>query len=242
MSDYENVTNQSVPPMVLFSGGNDSVLTVARMIDIYDTVHIVTFDTGCIQNIHDRQFGKNYISQAYGERVIDDDIKNIYGIWQVLMRAIQDMSFTELYESYRAMSVSQTIALVNRVAMVSAAGILCFKRGITKLVVGDKMGDVMAFQQKNTNELVKDMMDRIFGIEYETPIWELRDEFEVKSELMLRGIPHKTISPECIIGGRSMSDVPDVAHVADGDCAGMFSNVLYPIVERMKDTWSKVLN
>lgn len=241
-----NQTADKKEIMVLFSGGRDSILTVARLVAEGYKVHLITFDNGCIKNIAFRDHGALILTDYYNrdgeEKVIDHGTRDICGIWQMLMRGVFNKSFTELCGSYKAMSMSQVHCAICKTAMFVSVGLICQKMGIRKVASGDKKGDRFAVQHMPAQQIIEDIMKRQFSIEYLRPIWDLHDTFEVKSELTLRGLPSKTIEPQCVLGcPMDEDDVVSAANLADDDCAGMLSAILCPIIEQHKEPWRKVL-
>lgn len=231
--------------LLLFSGGRDSMLAAARLVADGYTVNLITFDNGCIHGVEDRECAADILKGHYNDGddkgpIKDLGIRNICGIWQMIMRPIQNMSFTAMAGDYSAMSMSQTHCLGCRTAMVASAGIICELLGIDKLAVGDKMGDEFASQHTSTYDLHKQMLNDMFKVEYIRPVWDVEDAFETKSELMLRGLPTKVVEPQCVLGCPVDDSMVD-SHIADNACAAMFSSVLYPVVEKAKNSWKNVL-
>lgn len=244
-TDFVSEGTESKKVLVLFSGGRDSILTAARLIADGCGVVLVTFDNGCMRQQMFRDHGLTILRDAYNIndvlKVIDGGIVDICGIWQMLMRPVFNKSFTELSETCKAMSMSQVHCTVCRAAMVAAGAMTCNKLGITQMAVGDKKGDTFAVQHEDAKAILSGMTKDLFGVEYLTPVWDLNDAFEVKSELLLRGLTTKVIEPQCILGCPMEGDIISEAHLADKDCASLLSSVIYPVIEKMKGSWSSIL-
>lgn len=230
---------------LLFSGGRDSMLSAARLIADGNVVHLVTFNCGCIKDINNRQHGAGILIEKYNvgdiKAVIDHGIVDICGIWQMLLRSVDNESFTAM-QDYSAMSMSQTHCLVCRTAMVVSAAILCKSSGLSVIAVGDKQGDLFAAQHTKTYDIHSSMLKEMFEIEYIRPVWDVNDTFETKSELMMRGLPTKVIEPQCVLGcPMELSSGNVDPHLADDNCVAIYSKLLYPVIEKAKDSWAAVL-
>lgn len=231
--------------LLMFSGGYDSILSASRLVAKGKTVFLVTFDTGLIQNVKFREHGVKMLQDKFNvDRkccVVDMGVKDIVGVYQLLNRQVNNRSFTEMYEEYKAMSMAQVNYLVSRSAMIASAGTLGKKCGHKTIAVGDKVGDVFGSQHQKCLDLQKNMMKQLFGCELITPIWDVQDDFGVMSELSLRGIPTTTLKPQPIAYYAEPGNIIDEARLADDACGAMFSSIMYPAVERFKDSWANVL-
>lgn len=243
--ESDKIVTDNSKVMLLFSGGRDSVLSAARLASSANQVYLVTFDDGLIKSMDYRDRGVNILKDACNDcdclgSIYDSGVRNICGIWQMLIRPVLNMSFTALAGDYSAMTGYQTYKLVSRTAMVVAAGIMCKSLGISSLAVGDKMGDVCSVQHSSVFELHKNMLKELYGVTYVRPVWDVEDEFEVKSELMMRDLPTEVLKPQCLIEC-SASDLNVDTHLADQACASLWCATLYPVIEKAKDTWKKML-
>lgn len=233
--------------MLLFSGGYGSVLAADRLASKGTKVYLITFDNECIKSIDTRNAAAKMLMDKFNtdsvQNIVDLGVENIYGIWQMIARPILTMSYTAMGADYGAMSHNQTDYLVLRSAMLAAAAIKCKSHNINMIAVGDISYDYFAAQHTETFDIHSSMLKDLFNLEYKRPIWDVKDELDILSELSLRSLPTCFAKPRNIlISDKVRYDVTIDTHLPDKACSSMFSKVLYSVIESMWRNWETILN
>ncbi len=185
--------------LVLFSGGKDSLLCATRCLDNEDEVYLINYTNG--YSIGDRNVlnTAKRLRKKYGEKVIILGGKSISPIFRSFIIDIYNMGVDNISKTYGNISISQFNCLACRLAMYVASIIICRKLGISEVIDGARKCQKFAIEQ----EVFLEEFNLLFN-EYQLnisyPLKDLVSDFDLKNELLMRGILPKTSEGQCLLG------------------------------------------
>lgn len=186
--------------LVLFSGGRDSLLSTVRYLDNGYIVYLVTYENFCgIASNNALKTAKRLVKK-YGEnKVILLGIKNITSIFRNLIYPFYTFTFSYILEKYGNISISQFNCLACRTSMYIATIILSKQYNIKEIVDGARKSQLFIIEQKEMLDEFRKLFTK-YDLIINFPLENMTDDWELKNELLIRGIIPKTIEPQCLFG------------------------------------------
>lgn len=227
--------------VVMYSGGRDSLLLMARMVNEGWDVYPVTLQPGYVANIEFSKFGIRCItaSDKFKERVHPIGGRDICGIYKELNASLHNITFNGLAERYPNMTCLQMNCLVCRTAMLVAAALIAQAYGINTIALGDLSCDRFVCQQQSVMEYFKSMISETFGVTIKRPLMDIEDKSSVKNELSLNGLPVKVIEPSCVIAGEMVGAVTEEIC---GEAVRFVKNRLLPVISKNISIWKSIIS
>ncbi len=204
--------------LVLFSGGKDSFLLTLLLIEKGYNVNLVTFENICEIK------SKNAIKQA-------KRIQNKYGKIKVKIIGIQKTDaifreFIKLYyntkpsqniEKYGDLPISQFNCLSCRLSMYVMSIIIAKQNGIHEIADGARISQKFAIEQEPLLKCFTELFEKN-GLNIVFPLKEMKDDFELKNEILIRGFTPKTLEPQCLLGMPLENDLDEETINATEKC------------------------
>lgn len=186
--------------MILFSGGKDSLLATVRLLDEGYHVYLVNYENSCGIQSNNVEHTINRLIKKYGnEKVTFLGVKNISAIWREFIYPYYNFKVNEIFQKYGNISISQFNCLTCRLAMYVATILTCQSDHINIVVDGARKSQLFAIEQKELLNRFGEFF-RENGIKIEFPLQDMQEDYEVKNELLMRGIVPKTLEPQCLLG------------------------------------------
>ena len=195
--------------LLMYSGGLDSILSMARLISEGYKVLLVHFDNGCsISN------GLEVERALYFENGNGKDIVEYIGKLTTVPdfrdneRQIANMSFSELQDRYGDTTISQIRCLNCRSAMYHEAIRYCLLNDVHYIAEGARKSQLFSIEQPKVIEGFRQLLNE-FGIELLLPVYDLEDDWSKENELLLYGIIPSASEDKCILGMPLDDPVPE---------------------------------
>lgn len=193
---------------VMLSGGRDSLL--AASIAIESGYHIVPVicDNGHIEGIERAKYAVYHLQEVYGANMVGGLVVRKMGY--ALLQYVQDMWQSRakaLSKVYPEMQMYQAHCLACKSAMYVSVLKFCRYCNIQTLVDGVRRSQGFIV---DTDQMVSRFKDfaRAHGVVVMTPLMELVSDQDRKRLLNDRGLPTKTLEPQCFLG----CPMPDKLH------------------------------
>ncbi len=155
--------------LVLFSGGTDSTLTAALMAEKFSKVHLVTYERFGFFSIKNSEFNVKKLRQKFGEDRFTHQIIRI-----------DNLSKYIFYERYLRNFIKYRFFLLStcglcKLAMHIRSILFCLDNKISNVCDGANKGMYMfpAQMKSVVGEIIS--MYKEFGINYDTPVFELEN-------------------------------------------------------------------
>lgn len=186
--------------LVLFSGGKDSLLATLKYLDNGYKVYLVTYDNSCEIGIKNVKSTVNRLIKKYSkEKVEFIGIKNVSAIFRNFIKPFYNYKFDYIIDKFGAITISQFNCLACRMAMYVASIIICKQKNINIIVDGARICQLFAIEQDEMlNKFINFFYEYNLKIDY--PLKNVDDDWNVKNELIIRGIIPKTLEPQCLLG------------------------------------------
>lgn len=186
--------------IVLFSGGKDSLLSTVRYLDDGYKVYLITYENSCGIRINNALNTAKRLIKKYGtNKVILLGVKDISPIFRIMIYPFYNYKISEIYNNFGNISISQFNCLACRTSMYVASIILSKQHNIKEVVDGARNCQIFAIEQKEMLDEYRKLFHK-YGIDIKYPLENLEDDWNLKNELLMRGIIPKTIEPQCLLG------------------------------------------
>lgn len=186
--------------LVLFSGGKDSLLTTLQLLEQNYTVHLVTYENGCGLNSNAAiTMGKRLIKKYGNEKVKIIGIKNISPIWREFFKLYYNLIPSDIIKKYGEIPTSQFNCLSCRLSMYIASIIICKQMHIDTAADGARKDQLFAIEQEPLLKEFTKLFNK-YNINILYPLKDLNDDFELKNQILIRGLVPKTYEPQCLLG------------------------------------------
>lgn len=168
MSDSDHEAYTPAPAAVMFSGGTDSTLAAALMLEEGREVHLMTYNPGFVLFLKNSGYNADRLKSVYGaERVHHHQINNQGPtrkiLWDTMRQDIRDYGF----------NMNALICLGCRMAMHAGAITHCLEHGIPYLVDGSIADQATIPEQlQSTLQRHRDFYRDTFGINHRSPIYD----------------------------------------------------------------------
>lgn len=193
MSDKKEV-------LILFSGGKDSFLSTLLMIEKGYKVNLVTYENSCGLKAMNVKHSIDRLKEKYGKEVINFlGIKNITVFWRELLYPYYNKKLSEILSTYGDIPISQFNCLTCRLAMYIASIILCKQNDIKIVVDGARTSQLFAIEQKEMLDVFMDFFKQ-YNIDIIFPVKDIKDDYELKNDILIRGFVPKMLEPQCLLG------------------------------------------
>lgn len=186
--------------LVLFSGGKDSLLSAIKYLEQGYNIYLVTYDNSCGIGIKNVESTVNRLMKKYGnDRIRFVGIKNISAIFRTFIVPFYNYKTEYIVKNFGNISISQFNCLACRMAMYVASIIICKQEDITVIIDGARISQLFAIEQEEMLEkFIKFFKGYNLTIDY--PVKEIDNDWDLKNELLIRGIIPKTLEPQCLLG------------------------------------------
>lgn len=213
--------------LVLFSGGKDSLLTTLLLLERGFKVFLVTYENGCGLNSKSAIMTAKRLVKKYGvDKVEILGVKNISPIWRGFLFEYYKLLPSEILKKYGEISISQFNCLSCRLSMYIVSIIICKKMGFSYVADGARRDQLFVIEQESfLLEFIK--LFKKYDINLLFPLKDFNDDFDLKNQILIRGIVPKTYEPQCLIG-MPISD-NDINEKIINDCL----NVYYKLLKEM---------
>ena len=186
--------------LLMYSGGLDSILSMARLVLADYKVLLVHFDNGCSKSIGLEVDRALYFQSKQGK----DAIEYVGKITTVPefrnnIRAIANIPFSEMIKRYGDTTYSQLQCLNCRAAMYYEAIKFCEKNDIHFIAEGARKSQLFAIEQPQVIEVFRRLLAER-GIELLLPLYEDDNDFSRESELIMYGIAPIPSEEKCLLG------------------------------------------
>ena len=168
MSDTSNGDYKPAPAAIMFSGGTDSTLAAALMLEEGRDVHLLCYNPGFVLFLRNSRFNASRLIQVYGEdRVHYHYIKNHELTKKVLWKTIK-----KDLKSY-GFNMNSLLCLGCRMAMHTGAVSFCLENGVPYLVDGSIADQATVPEQlQSTLARHRSFYQDTFGINHRSPIYD----------------------------------------------------------------------
>lgn len=195
--------------LLMYSGGMDSTLSMARLISQGYKVLLVHFDNGCSISIglevekaieYEKKFGKEKIEYIGKITTVpmfrDNEIQ------------IANIPFSEIKNKFGDTTISQVRCLNCRSAMYYEAIKYCLINNIHFIAEGARKNQLFSIEQPKMIQAYKKLVNE-FGIELLLPVYDLVDDWIKENELLAYDIPPLKGEDKCVLGMPLNEPIPD---------------------------------
>lgn len=224
--------------LVLYSGGRDSMLSTIFLLEQNYEVYLVHFDNSLEIGSKNIQAGINRLQKKYGlTKVKYIGIKKTDGIFRELIREFYNLKTKEINSLYGNMTISQFNCLACRLAMYIEAIILCRQLDIKYVADGARNIQLFAIEQDEMLKLFIELFNK-YNIKLLLPVKDIKDDFELKNEFLIRGLIPKVSESQCLIGMPLDSKQVDIEIVKSSII--IYKNLLLPKTKTLIEKYEKV--
>ena len=168
MSETSPADHKPAPAAVMYSGGTDSTLAAALMLEEGRDVHLLTYNPGFVLFLKNSNFNAGRLVQIYGEdRVHHHYVKNHERtkkvLWSTIKEDIAEYGF----------NMNALICLGCRMAMHTSAVAFCLENAVPYLVDGS-IADQATIPEQLQSTLTRHraFYKDTFGIQHRSPIYD----------------------------------------------------------------------
>ena len=186
--------------VILFSGGKDSLLSAVRYLDNNYKVYLVTYDNCYSLGTNNVNTTVNRLIKKYGNnRVEFIGKKDISAIFRNFIVPFYNYKFDYIIKNYGPVSISQFNCLACRMSMYIASIIICKQKNIKVVVDGARICQLFVIEQE---VMLKKFISffKKYNINLDYPVKNIDNDWELKNELLIRGIIPKTKELQCLLG------------------------------------------
>ena len=167
--------------LLMYSGGLDSILSMARLISNGYKVLLVHFDNGCSISIGLEVEHAKYFEEKYGIDTVEY-VGKITTIPEFRNNEIEiaNIPFSQIQEKYGDCKY-------------------CLNNDISLIAEGARKSQLFSIEQPKLIKAYKEMLEK-FGIELLLSVYDLENEWHKENELLLYGILPIASEDKCILG------------------------------------------
>lgn len=186
--------------LILFSGGKDSLLSTIKYLDCGYKVHLATYDNLYGIGMKNVKSTINRLIKKYGnDRIEFIGIKDISAIFRNFIVPFYNYKFDYITDEFGVITISQFNCLSCRMAMYVASIIICKQKNISVVVDGARISQLFVIEQeKMLNKFT--VFFKKYNLTIDYPVKNIESDWDLKNELLIRGIIPKTIEPQCLLG------------------------------------------
>ncbi len=164
----DTATAKPAPAAIMFSGGTDSTLAAALMLEEGRDVHLLTFNPGFVLFIGNSRYNAGRLKEVYGDHRVTHAIMNNVAntkeiLWNEIKHDLKEFGF----------NMNALVCLGCRMAMHTGAVIYCLENGIPYLVDGSIADQsTIPEQLQSTLERHREFYRETFGMHHRSPIYD----------------------------------------------------------------------
>jgi len=216
--------------LVLFSGGKDSLFSTCLTIEEGNHASLITYNNGHLREPENVKHGVGRILKRYGNKSAEFlGVVDVREIWWDLRSPIYHMTPSKIAEHGGA-TYNQLQCLTCRTSMYVDAITRCKQLGIDTVVDGARESQGFVNQSEPMVQRYREMFKE-YGIDWQTPVWDLKDDWKLKNDLLSRDITPKTLEPMCVVG-YPLDQVPEPDDVIQGT-VNLFDKYVLPEIPRL---------
>lgn len=216
--------------VALLSGGRDSLLSACLKIDYGMRIIPAICYNGHMEGVDRVQFSVNSLKAKYGDKV-GDLVQFHTGM--TMHSYLLDFWTNDSYHGCdKIPPLYQIYCLACKAAMYAHAIAYCKAKDIRYIIDGMRKSQGFFVD----TEIMKSHFSNLCydqGIHLITPVYELKSDLDRKRMLSERGLPTKTLEPQCFLG------CPLKKQLTDDDCAELeifYKNCLqHPVEQSIED-------
>lgn len=186
--------------LLMYSGGLDSILAMAKLISNGYKVLLVHFDNGCsissgLEVDRAKQFEKKYGKdkvEYVGKITIVSEFRNNE-------RELANIPFSQIQARYGDCTISQVRCLNCRSAMYYESIKYCLNNDISFIAEGARKSQLFSIEQPRMIKAYERLLEQ-FNIKLLLPVYDLVDDWVKENELLLHGIVPSASEDKCILG------------------------------------------
>ena len=195
--------------LLMYSGGLDSILSMARLIRDGYKVLLIHFDNGCTISTGLEVERALSFEDGYGKDIVEYVGKlTTVPLFMDNEKQIANMSFSELQDRYGDTTISQVRCLNCRSAMYHEAIRYCLLNDVHYIAEGARKSQLFSIEQPKLIEGYRQLLEE-FGIELLLPVYDLEDDWTKENELLLHGIIPSASEDKCVLGMPLEEPVPE---------------------------------
>lgn len=223
ISDAENCA------AVLLSGGRDSLLAAAISVEDGNRVVPVICDNGHMEGIERAKYAVNALQEVYGtERVFDLVVRKTGFSLLMYLKDTWQATASSVSEKYPNLQMYQVHCLACKTVMYVSLLQFCEQHDISILVDGVRRSQGFFVDLDEMHDRYGMLCHR-YGVVLSTPVYDLVDDLMRKRMLNERGLPTKTLEPQCFLGCPMPGPLNRYELESLGD---FFAKELMPIVDK----------
>jgi len=219
--------------LVLFSGGRDSLLSTCKTIEEGGRVAMITYDNGCSLATENVKHGADRVIKRFGKKNAEFlGVVRIIGKWRDFFLPFKNMKPSEILKEYGEVTYSQFQCLTCRTSMYIDSIIRCKQFDIDTIIDGARESQGFAIELEPMVKRFRKMFKE-FGIDWKTPVWDLKSDWERECELMEYKLPEPPTFTEmqCLLGV-PLDQNPPPEEVIQGTVK-LFDKFVLPKVPKM---------
>lgn len=185
---------------VLLSGGRDSLLAAALTLEMGCNVIPLICDNGHMEGVERARYAVHHLKSVYGESRVCDLVCRKTGMaFLEFMQSAWVSNAKSLSQEYPDLLMYQAHCLACKTAMYVQALRFCREYSIHVIVDGVRQCQGFFVDLKEMHERFT-FLCNTNGVELLTPVYELESDLTRKRMLNDRGLPTKTLEPQCFLG------------------------------------------
>jgi len=185
--------------LLMFSGGRDSWLACARLIEEGYQVSLVHYDNGKSVGAENLELAAERLRQMYGSRVEFLGTRLIAGIWREFFLPYMTMTPSEVRTEWGELPFSQFCCLSCRTAMYVWSIQYSRANGIECIAEGARESQNWPIMQKSMIERFRSLVEE-HGLKLLTPVFDIATNWQRKNALLRRNFVPKVLEPQCLLG------------------------------------------
>lgn len=216
--------------LVLLLGGRDSLLSACLEIDCgIDIVPAVCYN-GHMEGIDRVQFSVRSLKERYGDKRVGDLIQFHTGM--TMHSYLLDFWTSTTNELPSELPLYQVYCLACKAAMYAHAISYCESHGIKYIIDGMRKSQGFFVDTEAMKNYFSDLCS-VHGIYLITPVYNLESDLDRKRMLSERGLPTKTLEPQCFLGCPLKKELKD--NEIESLCSFYETSILGKIEESIKN-------
>jgi len=224
--------------LVLYSGGKDSMLCAMLLVERGYQVYLVHYDNSFEIGSNNVKEGFKRLEKKYGkDKVRFLGIKKVEGIFREFIWEFYNLKANQISKEYGQISISQFNCLACRLSMYVESIIICKKLGINYIADGARNSQLFAIEQDKMLDLFSKLFKK-YNIDLLLPVKDLKDDFELKNQFLVRGVIPKVSESQCLIGIPLDNDIVDEEILLAS--INVFEKLLLPKIDKMIEKYSSI--
>lgn len=207
------------------------MLSTILLIEQGYQVFLVHYDNSFEVGSNNIQVGVKRLVKKYGsDKIKYIGTKKVSGIFRELIKDFYNLKSNEVLENFGSISISQFNCLACRLSMYVEFIIICKQLNISYVADGEKNSQLFAIEQNQMLDLFISLFKN-YNIELLLPVKDLKDDFEEKNALLIRGIIPKVYETQCLIGmPLNSSTIDDEILLA---IINTYEKMLFPKIDKL---------